>query len=630
MRLVCLAIMFMLLTGHIPLFPAPLVTMTPYNHSQDTLKVKELSELAASLRDTDTRSALVYAKKAKALADSLGDLRSIALADETLGNVYYRLGDYSLAFEYSDKALKTYRSFADQNGISRTVISIGTIYFEKKQFDAGIEYFKEVRDIAFRKGDKTTYVRSLNNISLAFYRLSKLDSAEHYALKSIASSKENNLAIGFPLRTLSDVAYDRGDIRKAKGLLKRIQIIADSTKNNFLKATSLNRLANCFIKQNKPDSAIWALKLNEKITSTYGMKDERERVYQSLTNAYRLKNDIQQAFHYQSKFIQLHDSLRDAETNQRIAYMQTRFDSETKETQIQLLSQQALLKEQQLRSQKTLNYFFFVCFVLLAVFTLIVIYAYRRIRSANTLLKEKNRQIEIQTEKLNELNKTKDKIFSILGHDLRSPVASLTGVFTMLTSGNISHAEFQTLSKSLKYDLDNLNYLLTNLLHWSKTQFTGISANITSFSINALLQEIVDLLRSQIERKKVVVQIESAVDYSAKADRNHMLIIFRNLISNAIKFSYAEKQVTITVEKQGDLVVVRVADVGMGMSLDELDRLRNQKSFFSKIGANNETGTGIGLKLVFELMKYSNCTLSIESELEKGSVFTTSIPISKD
>jgi two-component system, sensor histidine kinase and response regulator len=624
MRLVCTVITTLLLAGCTTLFSSP--HLQDSHQATDTLKVLELSNLAASLRDTDTRSALMHAKKAKALADSLGHARSITLAEETLGNIYYRLGDYSLAFEYSDKALKAYRKFNDAGGISRTLISIGTIYFEKKQYDKGVDYFKEGSNIAFRLGDLTTHIRGLNNISLAYYRISKLDSAEHYALKSIEFSKQNNLSIGFPTRTLADVAIDKGEIKKAKKLLYRIIGIADSTKNNFLKATSLNRLANCFKKENKPDSTIWALKINEIITATYGMKDERERVYLSIADAYRSKNDIQQAFDYQSKYIQLHDSLRDAETNQRIAYMQTRFDSETKETQIQLLSQQALLKEQQLRNQKTLNYFFFGCMLLLVIFMLIVIYAYRRIRAANTLLTEKNKQIEIQTGKLNELNKTKDKIFSILGHDLRGPVASLTAVFTMLTAGNITAGEFQMLSKSLKYDLDNLNYLLTNLLHWSKTQFTGINVTITSFPINSLVKEIIDLLRPQSERKKVIIEVSASDDPDVRADRNHMLIILRNLISNAIKFSHSGKTVTITIEATISNVLVKIVDTGIGMSQDEVEKLRQQKSYFSKVGTNNETGTGIGLKLVFELIKHSHCTLHIDSKPEKGSVFTVSIP----
>lgn len=245
-----------------------------------------------------------------------------------------------------------------------------------------------------------------------------------------------------------------------------------------------------------------------------------------------------------------------------------------------------------------------------------------RIRMQNTLKENE--------EKLKELNAQKDKFFSIIAHDLRKPFHNLMGVLDLLST------EFYTIEDEKKINLINLLLkqsrsvysFLENLLNWSRTQLNKISFEIEKLNIDEELRNIIDLFEPDLFSKKIRIEVINSDNKFISFDKNVFNIIFRNLISNAIKFSYHNSEIKIEVKKYDDsFLEFIVADNGVGIDQEHIDYLFRLDKNFTSAGTDKETGTGLGLILCKELIEKLNGKIWIESEKDKGTKVHLTIPI---
>jgi signal transduction histidine kinase len=251
-------------------------------------------------------------------------------------------------------------------------------------------------------------------------------------------------------------------------------------------------------------------------------------------------------------------------------------------------------------------------------------FGYQRKRKINADLRERNQKINEQAEKLRELNATKDKIFSIIGHDLRGPLASLRGLMGLLAGANLTHDEFTALSRKLKNNLDFVSDDLDNLLSWARSQSGGIQPQPEWFNPHTVVHELNQLYAETARVKNIALENNIPESMEIKADCNHIKLILRNLIGNSIKFSAAGGCVTACGHAHDGKVHLSIMDEGKGMSEEEMKNLFFIGTHFTKLGTNNEKGLGIGLLLVKEFAEKNNGTISVTSEVGKGSTFTVS------
>lgn len=253
----------------------------------------------------------------------------------------------------------------------------------------------------------------------------------------------------------------------------------------------------------------------------------------------------------------------------------------------------------------------------------------------NNELNEKNEIIQKQNDYLNEvrenltqLNELKDKLFSILSHDLKSPFNSLRGILDLFQSENINQEEFQMLVTKLSDNLTNNQHLLDNLLNWSRSQLQGETYKPTAFPITPIIQMNVKLAENQAIQKKIELKfIQSNQNLPLVwADYDMIDLVIRNLISNAIKFTPNQGKVSISIYNNDDFyVAVSIQDTGVGMNEEALQQIQN-KQIISSLGTQQEKGTGLGLLLAQEFIEKNKGKLDIQSEPNQGSVFTFSIP----
>ncbi len=237
----------------------------------------------------------------------------------------------------------------------------------------------------------------------------------------------------------------------------------------------------------------------------------------------------------------------------------------------------------------------------------------------------KAKLLEKQTSELNELNNIKDRLFSIISHDLKSPMYALQNVFTNAKNFDLPAEEIKAMIPEVVNDLNYTTTLIENLLHWAKNQMQSEVIFPQALDISQLANETVQHLHLQAEEKKISIEARTDVPVRAWADKNMTSLVIRNLLSNAIKFTSEYGHIAIGTYESSLGAGLYVKDTGTGISQETIKKI-NSNQFFTTHGTHNEKGTGLGLTLCKEFLEKNNGHLMVKTELGKGSIFSFTLP----
>lgn len=237
-----------------------------------------------------------------------------------------------------------------------------------------------------------------------------------------------------------------------------------------------------------------------------------------------------------------------------------------------------------------------------------------------------NERLQNQATELQKLNNLKDKFFSIISHDLKGPVFGLKELIHLTQTGLISKDEFYNMLPEVSKNMEQVSILLENLLAWTSSQIKGEYLQPQKIDLNRIINNQKSLLERIASEKSVEIVVAGFENTWVKADKNMIELIFRNLISNAIKFSSSKSKIEVTCQEIGADYQICVKDFGAGISPENLKKLREGISFTTR-GQNNETGTGLGMLLVKEYLDKNGGTLKIDSTLGEGSKFCITLPV---
>jgi signal transduction histidine kinase len=454
-----------------------------------------------------------------------------------------------------------------------------------------------------------------------------LDSSRYYANRSITEQSNDKFRAAFSQRLLGEILFIEGRNAESIRYYEIAMKAAIESNNNFLKASVLYRMGETYLKMGNFEKALPLLLEDQQLASRYGYNGELESTYKILIKAYAMRKDFQQAYAYQQKYTHFHDSLATFRNDDQLAILEQEHETKLKNAQIELLTKDSRLKESEIESQQILIYGVCAALFILLALVVMLVRVNQHSKKLNRILANQNHVILDQKEQLSALNKTKDKLFSIIGHDLRSPINSLRGLMDLMDNASLSQDEFIHYSKNLKNNVNAVSADLTNLLSWAQSQQKGLSATFEDLHLHKEVVEKIELYREALKVKSL--QLVNKIDFTIviSADKNHLGIIIRNLIGNAIKFSVNGGTINLSSNVLKDLVEVTVSDAGIGMSPEELGKLFNPTKHFSKTGTNQEKGLGLGLLLVKEFVELNNGTIRVESAPGKGSSFTFSLQL---
>jgi signal transduction histidine kinase len=344
-----------------------------------------------------------------------------------------------------------------------------------------------------------------------------------------------------------------------------------------------------------------------------------------LTN--QKKGSYKEALYYRNLEVALNDSLKTAEKEKVIRNIQSSYELEQKQRQIDLLSKDKVIGQKELERVKLRRDLLTAGAISLLIFAFVLFRNYAQKRKLSEQLALQNKDISAQNLQLEELVHVKDRLFSIIGHDLRGPIYTISHMIDMIKEDGLSEEEGKHWIEKISDTLTITAHLVENLLYWAKSQMDGIQANPADFNVQKVIEQNITLLKERAAEKKVLVTgVEGTTPGTVYGDETMIDIVIRNLVENAVKFSKAGDTVTVSAQNKDAVTVITVKDNGKGIPEEAQAKIFDKFSSYTTYGTASEKGSGLGLLLCKELVEKNNGTIWFESKAGIGSSFYFSLP----
>ncbi|MCG9881241.1 MAG: HAMP domain-containing histidine kinase [Bacteroidia bacterium] len=248
-------------------------------------------------------------------------------------------------------------------------------------------------------------------------------------------------------------------------------------------------------------------------------------------------------------------------------------------------------------------------------------------KNQQEIIENRTSELNKNTHELEQSNQIKDKVFSIIAHDLRAPIKSLSTVLAWVAEDDLTYEELKKSLSSISKNVDTLNLTLENLLQWSRSQLNGVKSEPELVDIRKPIQEMIDLFKIQLSEKGLHLIYDNTQRHAVFVDKHHLNLLFRNILSNAIKFSHAGGNIEIKASNYGSKeTLIEIIDTGIGMNQEALDKVFSATEHYSTYGTKNERGTGLGLLLCKEYVENGGGKIWIESKEGEGTKISFILP----
>lgn len=536
-----------------------------------------------------------YARKAEQIAADNKKNPGIVTAENLLAyaNLYTGIKDYVKANELYTEALRFYQDKNDISGIAGTYASIGQLYLQQNNVaDANIALSNALK--LFIQTDETLHTAGVySSLGQLFLQDNNLTLSAGYFEQAGQIYTQNQMDYAWQIQQLNDakILFQKGDSFNARQKAKIAYEQMGISGNRVLQAEALRLLADIEKKAGNPGASLQYLEKYELFSDSL----------EEIGNLYRVKL--------------------------LIAKIAT--DSANNKNQILLKSENPLMGKETV-------YIISGILILLTLILLTFMFnqknkAIQELSNQQEQNEEKtkelekvNKESEAKNEELARINQVKDRVLSMVAHDIRSPLNALQGTLALTQDETLTRDEFRQLTQTLDTDLFNLRNMLDNMLLWAREQVVEVKVTKTNFDLSALIAGIVKLYEHSLNAKRIQLHNYMLPGVMVYSDREALATVFRNLLSNAIKFTPADKNIYIQYVTLSGKIYLSIKDEGIGIDPDTLQKIKSGEHF-SKRGTDNEKGTGIGMMFCQELLKRMNETIDIASTPEQGTSVTVSV-----
>jgi len=614
----------------------------------DTLVVEALIDMGgAHAIQSNMDSALYYFSKGHEKAEAISYNGGIARSLASIGYVYEKLDREIESIEVYNKALGIYRKIKNKKGINQCLINIGGIYFDLTEYELAQSYFQQSYESNVQIGNDSGIASALFSLGNTSKRLGKRDKAYDYYTESLEISEKigdlNRIALArWGLGTIDN---ERGHYKKA---LKNLEIALENNiaiKNYYQQSSVILSIATAYLGLNDSKKAYEFAQRAYQQSIDIDSKNSRAESLKVFIEIAQHEKEFEKAFNYQSHYMALLDSSESEKVSKRVMINDfKRVKSEN----------EGLVKDNKIITNKNTDYLTTITITSTLLFLVIVLlflfyYRYKEKKATNELLQKQKEEIatinseletlnkEVTTQinlatsqnsKLEQLNKIKNKFFSIVSHDLRSPLANLKMLFSLYREGQLNETELSAILSKLEDTIYSTAAFLDNLLEWSKSQLDGIQVKPVFFSLGKTVLENLQMMDNPIKMKGLHVENNIPKNIQAFADPNMIHVVVRNLISNCIKFCKSGDRIILEAKQTEDTVILSIRDTGPGITEANLENIFSLEYTVSK-GSSGEKGHHIGLILCKDMVEQNNGKISVESKLGEGTTFWIELP-SKD
>lgn len=575
--------------------------------------------------------ALEYFISAKAQADTLNLKAEQVLAYLAMARVFEEAGNHAKSIELLSKA-QTIDLKAD-NPLSLLILhELGRVYTQADSTGEARSTYTTLLRLSRDSKQEKRESDALFYLGVISTRENKYDSAlalhkESLKLKRTLQDKAGEVT---SLNTIGDLYLQMKNEDRALANYVAALEISQALKDDHAIAISYNNAGRLYFHQKNYSRALSNFELGFQKAQQARSLDQMKVSTDYISQCYKESGEFQKSLQYREQSIEIESMIQREKDERKLLELENSSVLEAKEQAIDKLEAKRLAHEKQLQEERRTRYFLFALIGLTAVVAGLIFSLYRNKQKTNLVLQAANEKIMQQNAQLQQLNATKDKFFSIISHDLKGPLNSLTSFSGLLINyfDSLSKEEIQTLAKDLDKSLKNLFALLENLLEWSRSQTGAIEFKPAAFDLSELVQENIDLLSAQAGAKSIKLEYENPTLTPVMAHKNSVTTVIRNLISNSIKFTPTGGTITVSVKKSSDEALVSIADTGVGMSKEVIDKIFRIDAKHSTKGTADEKGTGLGLVLCKDFVEKNNGSIGVHSEEGKGSTFYFTLPVS--
>ena len=582
----------------------------------------------------DAQKAIEYHKKSLAADELLGDQAGIAASCGNIGvNLYMFQGDYIQALDYFFRAEAICNKLADKNMLAEVWENIANIYGKQRNTEFELKYYDKSLKLAQKLNNQNLVASVLYNSAEAYTNKSNYRQAlaNYFSVLEIVKKTGNQLIIPSTLASIGMVYYKQKNYNESLSYFEKSLVLAENLENEGDKTYALQGLALAYFKLNKIEKALEyakkGLSLAYAIEDTELIRDGHNILYE----IYKHKKDYAKALNSYEKYKIYYDSLYNAETERAMATLGAKNEFDKKEAKIkEQQEEQKQEYETKKQKQQLFTIFALLAFVLAATTAFVVYRSRKKIQLASEEIKQKNEEISTQSEQLAESNTVKDKLFSVISHDLRSPLGSLQNSLELLEDQTFSPKEFTDVSQNISQSLKGLLFMLENLLQWSYAQIKGDYLRKEKFNITQLLEQNQALFSNTSQLKNIDLHLKNKNNIEVYAEKNQIDLVVRNLINNAIKFTNKKGKIDIDFTLKSNEVIVSVTDNGIGIAPEKLNTIFNSTVMDVEVGTANEKGTGLGLFLCKEMVERNNGKIWVENNKDAGVTFYFSVPLAQN
>lgn len=585
-----------------------------------------------------TDRSLFYYQKAYDAFIKLEEYPEIGECALRIGNIYYDVANFSEAYFYYMQSLNAYEREGDQLGIARMQNNLGIVAHDMGKLPEAEKHYFNAYEI-YRNND--LYIEeagALGNIGLILYDKEQYDSALVYfnevmdMLKPDSVTNETERYILSGVYNNSALAYSElGRQREALRYLWKGIHLARQGNDLYNLGSVFNNLGSLYGEMGVRDSALYYLHHALRIAKKREFRHLELEVYNELARVHAGMGNYASAYNWQLRYDTVYKDLFNENQSEQIARLRARYEQEISDKEIE-----QLLSESQV--QKMLNKAFIIFIVIIVVLVIVIAINLGSKKRTNQMLAERNLQISSAVKKLSDsenelqkMNQSKDRIFSVVAHDLRNPVAAVTG-FSELLYDNFDQFPVETQKEYLLQILQGtqrIQNLLENLLMWARSQMKAVQYEPESLKVKALLEECIREMKANLDHKQIECRLKIPSTCTIFADKAMIRTVFRNLISNAIKFSFPGGRIRITAESDSTMCNVRVSDDGIGIQPEIQEKLFNSDAVVSTPGTTGESGSGLGLVICKEFVELNGGVIRVESEPGNGSTFSVGLQVNR-
>ncbi len=569
-------------------------------------------------------SSMTMAQEILRLSEELGYQSGRFEALRLIGNSYYLMGQMDSATFYMLRLLEQAYDANDLGMQADVMIDIGQVYDKIGLHSLAYDYYWQAHDIRLQTGDPERLTVTFINLAYHYFLRDQLDSAIYFYEKTqeIFDTIPPTHTTPFLYNELGGLYLKQGKNEQARANIEKAMQLNIQFNNNWdLSANYLN-MALLELEEGNiakaEESALKALNISEE----NNISIEYDVIYKILSDIRSLQGRYAAALNYLNQSYLYSDSLELALTDQKILALD--HYKREKENQIETLRlvNENLEQESHIVNQRYLLVSVVVILLITIGGVIILYFQNNKLTSAQRLIKDQNKD-------LRQLNQTKNKLFSIITHDIRNPLSNINGMLKLAKEGHISGEEFNQYAGSLMDQTDRLTTLSETLIKWSRSQQSGIETIKEEIDLDKLIIQSIHYVDNMAENKGIKISYESKGTVMIHADPNMMMLVLNNILTNAIKYTPSEGVIKIRTARENGHLDIKVSDSGTGIR-DNLMKDLAEGKVETKLGTAQEKGTGIGLMLTLDLITLHGGKLTAKNNPDQGSTFTVSLPVASN